>query len=63
MSSAAVRTIAVAETAERDKTVAVVPGGDLSKATTNNHSAQVEAQRRKWGTETAAVRSTHARKF
>jgi hypothetical protein len=63
MSTAAVRTIVAPETAEQDRSVAAAPGSKLSKATTNNYSAQAEAQRRKWGTETKAVRSTHARKF
>ena len=60
MSTAAVRIIAPSETAKQSKTLAAPKG---VKAKANNYSAQVEAQRRKWGTETAAVSSVHARKF
>lgn len=33
------------------------------KRTVDNYSPREEAQRRKWGVETSAVRSIHARKF
>lgn len=33
------------------------------KRTADNYSPREEAQRRKWGVETRAVRSIHARKF
>jgi hypothetical protein len=51
------------ETARDNKTHGSAKGFGNSKATAGSYSPQVEAQRRRWGVETAAIRSTHARKF
>jgi hypothetical protein len=61
---AAAKLSASMETAKDSKTLAATKGFKSLKATTaNNYSPQDEAQRRKWGVETSAVRSVHARKF
>lgn len=60
----AAKLIASTETAEPETTPAAAKGGMPAQATAhNNRSPQAEAQRRKWGVETRAVRSIHARKF
>lgn len=61
--STAVRLVATPEAAKDSKTPAATKGIKLSEATADNSFAHRESQRRKWGTETAAVRSVHARKF
>jgi hypothetical protein len=61
--SAAAKRIALIETVKDNKTADVAKGLTNSKATLSNHSLQAEAQRRRWGVETAAVRPVHARKF
>ncbi|MCA1565305.1 MAG: hypothetical protein LC803_06670 [Acidobacteria bacterium] len=63
MSAATAKRIASTETAGDNKTGGVAKGIKNPKATASSYSPQVEAQRRRWGVETAAVRSMHARKF
>jgi hypothetical protein len=61
--SAAVKKAVSTETVKAGKSFAASKGGRRPKATGNSHLAREEAQRRKWGVETGAVRSVHARKF
>jgi hypothetical protein len=64
MSAAAPKSIASIETAGDNKAQGVAKGVEHSKATAGSHRPQeVEARRRRWGVETAVVRSMHARKF
>ena len=61
--STATRRVVVTETAKQSKTPGGANDAKLSQAAANNYAAQLDAQRRKWGTDTDAVRSVHARKF
>ena len=59
----ATKRVAVSETAKAAETLAPAIGVKSLQLTERNYSRQEEAQRRKWGVETRAVRSAHARKF
>ena len=59
----AAKITASTEIAKDNQTFAAARGIKSLKATANSYSPQAEAQRRKWGAETGAVRSIHARKF
>lgn len=61
--SAAVKRIASTETVKAGKSLAAAKSDKSLKATGHNSFAPEEARRRKWGVETGAVRSIHARKF
>jgi hypothetical protein len=61
--SAAVKKAVSTETVKAGKSPVTSKDGMSPKATGNNQFAREEAQRRKWGVETGAVRSVHARKF
>ena len=61
--SAAIKTAASTGTVKAGESLAAAKGDESLKATGNNSFARDETQRRKWGVETGAVRSVHARKF
>jgi hypothetical protein len=61
--SAAVKRAASTETVKAGQSPAALKGVESLKTTDNKYLAREEAQRRKWGVETGAVRSVHARKF
>jgi muconolactone delta-isomerase len=62
MATAAKR-VAVTETVKAAEALAPASNVERLQATERNYSRQQEAQRRKWGLETRAVRSVHVRKF
>lgn len=61
--SAAVKTAVSTGTVKAEKSLAATKSDKSLKATDNDSLALEEARRRKWGVETGAVRSVHARKF
>jgi hypothetical protein len=61
--TAAAKRVAVTETAKAVETLAPASGVRNLQTPERNYSRQAEAQRSKWGVETRAVRSVHARKF
>jgi hypothetical protein len=61
--STAAKLVASTETAKAGMTIVASKGSESLRATAGSHAPQEEAQRRKWGVETGAVRSVHARKF
>jgi len=61
--SAAVKLIASTETASKVKLLADAKESKSLRTAIKNYSPQEEAQRRKWGVETRAVRLVHAKKF
>jgi hypothetical protein len=61
--SIAAKVVAGTETSKAGETRAASEGIKSLKTTASNYAPQAEAQRRKWGMETHAVRSVHARKF
>ncbi|MDQ1591141.1 MAG: hypothetical protein QOG71_1768 [Pyrinomonadaceae bacterium] len=62
--SAAAKALASTKTGKAGMTLDAPKGIKPPKATAaSGRSPQAEAQRRKWGVETGALRSVHARKF
>jgi hypothetical protein len=61
--SIAAKVVAATETSKAGMTLAASKGIKSLKTTASNYSSQEESQRRKWGVETVALRSVHARKF
>lgn len=61
--SVAVKLTASAKTASDVKLLADTKESKSLRTAIKNYSPQEKAQRRKWGVETGAVRSIHARKF
>jgi hypothetical protein len=59
----AAKITASTETAKDTQTLAAAPDSKSLKARASMYSPHEAAQRRKWGVETGAVRSLHARKF
>jgi hypothetical protein len=61
--STAAKAVASTKTCRTGTMLAASKGIKSLKATLSSRSPQEEAQRCKWGVETRAVRSVHARKF
>jgi hypothetical protein len=59
----AAKAIAPTEVAKDTQTFAAAQAIKSLKATASSYSPQAEAERRKWGVETRAVRSIHVRKY
>ena len=61
--STAAKVIASTETGKAEMTLAASKDIKSLKTAAKYYSPQDEAQRRKWGVETGALRPVHARKF